>query len=101
MPGSRRTSLRSSASAWPGSRSAPSSSAGRDGPAASSIEVGWSLGSVLRGRVGRVRIDGLTVNATIEQGEFVIVGLPRGDDSGGGMVALPVEQIELNGATRP
>jgi hypothetical protein len=72
---------------------------GPQGPAASSIEVGWSLRSVLRGRVGRVRIDGLTVNAAIEQGEFVIVGLPRGGDSGGGMVALAVEQVDLVGAT--
>ena len=71
---------------------------GPEGLSASAIEVGWTPASVLRGRVGRVRVENLIVNATVENGELVIAGLPRGK-GGGGMVALPVEQIELNGAT--
>jgi hypothetical protein len=69
---------------------------GPDGPAASAIEIGWTPLSLLRGRVGRVRVDGLTVNISIEDGAPVIAGLPRGE--GGGMVALPVERIELKAA---
>jgi hypothetical protein len=69
------------------------------GLSASAIEVGWTPWSVLRGRVGRVRVENLVVNGTVENGEIVIAGVPHGDGSGGGMIALPVEQIELNGAT--
>ena len=47
---------------------------------------------------GRVRVDGLAINVTIAQGEATVTGLPRGEGSGGGPVALPVEQIELNDA---
>lgn len=71
---------------------------GPEGPAASSIEIGWSPASLWRGRVGRVRIDDLTVHVTVEQGQVVIAGLPRDGEGGGGMAALPVEQIDLNGA---
>jgi hypothetical protein len=71
---------------------------GADGPAASAIEIGWTPGSLMRGRVGRVRVDGLAINVTIAQGEATVTGLPRGEGSGGGPVALPVEQIELNDA---
>jgi hypothetical protein len=70
---------------------------GPEGPAASVVEIGWTPESLLRGRVQRVRVDGLTVNATIAQGEITVAGLPRGE-GGVGLVALPVEQIELNDA---
>jgi hypothetical protein len=71
---------------------------GPEGPAASSIEIGWSPASLWRGRVGRVRIDDLTVHVTVEQGQVVIAGLPRDGEGGGGMVVLPIEQIDLNAA---
>ncbi len=71
---------------------------GPEGPSAAAIEVGWTPWGVLRGRVGRVRVDDLAIDATVEKGEIVVAGLPRRDGSGGGMIALPVEQIELSGA---
>jgi hypothetical protein len=67
------------------------------GPAASAIEIGWTPGGLVRGRLGRVRVDGLAIGLALEQGAPVIAGLPR-RQAGGGMVALPVERIDLRGA---
>jgi Dicarboxylate transport len=70
---------------------------GPDGPAASAVEIGWTPWSLLHGRLGRVRVEGLSVNATIEQGELVIAGVPPG--GGGGAATLPLEQLELADAS--
>jgi hypothetical protein len=68
-----------------------------DGPAASAIEIGWTPGGLLRGRVGHVRVHGLTAKITIENGNVIVHGLPRGESTGG-MVVLPVERLELDDA---
>lgn len=68
-----------------------------DGPAASAVEIGWTPAGLLRGRLGHVRVEGLTAAVAIEQGKMVIRGLPPGE-SDGGMIALPAERLELDHA---
>jgi hypothetical protein len=51
----------------------------------------------MRAKLGRVRVDGLTVSVAFQEGAPVISGLPRAG-GGGTTMALPFERMELSDA---
>lgn len=71
---------------------------GRPGPSAAAAEIEYSLRSLLDGRLGAVKLSGLTATATIEDDGLQIEGLPlsTSDDSGrGGLPGLPFDRVVL------
>jgi hypothetical protein len=68
---------------------------GASGPSVTGIAAGWSLASLLGGRLSVVRVEGLRAQARIDNGALVIDGVPRGEGGGAGTVALPVDRVEI------
>jgi hypothetical protein len=70
---------------------------GPDGPAVSGIEAGWSLPSLIGGRLAFLRLEGLRAHARVDDGAFTIRGLPQGEGAGR-PIALPIDRLEIAGA---
>lgn len=71
---------------------------GAMGPSVAAIAAGWSLPSLLGGRLTFLRLDGLRVHAILNDGALVIHGLPQGEGTVGGPMALPIDRLEISGA---
>jgi hypothetical protein len=73
---------------------------GAEGPSASSVTVDWTLRSLWHGGLGRVRVEGLQLSVSSDQGRLAIAGWPANSAPGGtlGGPALPFDRLDLTGA---
>src|SRR5260370_15554611 len=69
---------------------------GAEGPSASSVTVDWTLRSLWHGGLGRVRVEGLQLSVSSDQGGLAIAGWPANSAPGGilGGPALPFDRLD-------
>ncbi len=71
---------------------------GANGPSVQAIAAGWSLPSLIGSRLTFLRLEGLRAHARVDDGTVAIQGLPQGQGTGGGAIALPIDRLEIAGA---